>query len=204
MEQAGPECHHCPGGIGLEHVLIDDEYFWVVCDIHPIVEGHILIITKEHISCMGALDDIRFARYKELYTRVLSFLNMTYGKAGIFEHGTAGQTVFHAHTSLFPFSGSISDVIPERNSVHAIPELDSIRTEYDTNHKYLYVALDGDKWMIDTRISHPGLFRERFPILLGTVERGDWKRARGNSRIMATFRKDILELKRKWKSSVRY
>ena len=104
------------GGIGLTHPLFADDSFLIVCDVHPLIEGHILIIPKKHISCMGALDKLQFELYEKIYDKVNRFIRKKYGAVGAFEHGITGQTVFHAHTHVLPFARSIDEVIPEKKT----------------------------------------------------------------------------------------
>lgn len=174
----------------------------VVCDVHPLVEGHILIIPKEHISCMGALPDASFSEYKRLYEKLSNFLKKTYGQVAAFEHGITGQTVFHAHTHFLPFNKSIHSVVPEKDRIRKISTLDEIKTEFNKNHKYLYIAINNEKRFVDTEIGYPRIFRDRFAKALGAEERGDWKKARNNSELMQIFERDIQKLKSKWELSL--
>lgn len=195
-------CPHCLGGLGLKHPLFSDnsdKQFLVLCDVHPLTEGHILIIPKKHIPCMGVLSEDAFERYKKLYEKVLNFLNETYGRTAIFEHGVTGQTVFHAHTHFLPFDGYINEIVPEKSSIRTVSTLEDIRTEFNKNHKYLYLAINNDKFLIDTKIGRPRFFRDRFAKALGAEERGNWKEARNSSELMKAFERDIKKLKGKWK-----
>jgi diadenosine tetraphosphate (Ap4A) HIT family hydrolase len=121
------QCPHCEGGFGLQYPLHANDNFWIVCDSHPIVEGHTLIIPKNHISCTGALSYELFNEYRSLYKKVLNFLNETYGNAVIFEHGVVGQTVSHAHVHFLPFDKSIEDIVNEKNLLKPIDNLEEIR-----------------------------------------------------------------------------
>ena len=109
-----PGCEHCPGGLGLEHPIFDDEDFWIVCDCHPLVGGHILIIPKRHISCMGSLSNSIFRKFEKYYQLVKDFVERNYGNVVIFEHGITGQTVFHAHVHFFPCKCRIDEIVPEK------------------------------------------------------------------------------------------
>ncbi len=199
MQKNKKGCPHCEGGFGLKYTLYSDEYFWIVCDAHPLIEGHILIIPKEHISCMGALSEIQFTRLKELYKKVLTFLSKNYGKVVIFEHGITGQTVFHAHMHFLPFNKSVDELVPEKNLIKKILTLDEIKTEFSKNNKYLFIAVNNYKWLIDTKIGYPRFFRDRISKLLGTEERNDWKKASNNDKLIKDFENDIQQLQNKWK-----
>lgn len=192
------KCPHCTGGIGLQQPLYQDDRFWIVCDIHPLTEGHILIIPKEHISCIGVLNDKDFNNYKKLHSKVLDFINKEYGDAGIFEHGIVGQTVFHTHAHFLPFWRTEKEIVPERNSMRAISKLDSIKDEFKKQGKYLFIGLNKKKWLVKTNIGYPRIFRDRFANLLNATERSNWKMARNNQKLMKNFAKDIQHLEKKW------
>ena len=202
MNKNPKKCVLCFGGLALDskYALFDDELFWVVCDGNPLIEGHILIIPKEHISCMGALNETSFEKYKKLYEKVLNFLNKSYGQVGVFEHGISGQTVFHAHTHFLPFDKSITEVVPEKETIHEISTLDEIRNEFNEKQKYLYVSVNDKKWVVDTDLGFPRFFRDRFAKVLGVEERSNWKKAREDHSLENTFDKEIKNLKNKWHS----
>jgi diadenosine tetraphosphate (Ap4A) HIT family hydrolase len=189
-------CEHCPSGIGLRYPLFENDKFWVVCDVHPLIKGHILIVTKRHLSCMAALSDEDFSEYEKIYQRVKEFLKANYGEVAVFEHGISGQTVAHAHTHFFPFSKDT--VIKDKNSLREIDDVKSVRSEFKNKGKYIYLEHNGKKWLVDTSISYPGFFREIFAELLGVKERSDWKSAHENEELMQAFKKEIEELARKW------
>lgn len=162
-----------------------------------------LIITKGHITCMGALDGDSFIRFRELYEGVSAFLNRAYGKIAAFEHGASGQTVPHAHMHLLPFNKSIREIVPEGESVREISSMDEIRAEFNRAGKYLYLAISDRKWLVGKGLETPGFFRQRFAGALGVKERGSWERARGSPLLMKAFRSDIRRLKDKWAAQER-
>jgi diadenosine tetraphosphate (Ap4A) HIT family hydrolase len=191
-------CPHCPGGFGLKHPLFQDDDFWVVADVHPLVEGHILIIPNEHISCMAELPEKAFARYKELYKNVLEFETKTFGSTAVFEHGITGQTVFHAHVHFLPFIGRVSDILPDNNAIKEIKNLDAVKSEFAKKGKYLFTEIEGRKCLVDTSIGYPRFFRERFAEALNAGKRANWKEARDSPELMKLFERDIKVLESKW------
>lgn len=192
-------CAHCPGGFGLKYPLFKDKNFWIVCDAHPLTRGHILIIPREHISCMGALSKQLFSRFAELYKQVKIFINEYYGQLAVFEHGVTGQTVFHAHIHFLPFENTIDSIIPEADLLKEINSVDRLKTEFEQCGKYLYTETGNRKWLTDTSLGHPRFFRERFGKILGAEKRANWKTARNIKGLMKVFKKDILDLEEKWK-----
>jgi len=198
MKQNKQACLHCPGGYALKNYLFVDDDFWIVCDVHPLIEGHIEVIPKKHISCMGALDDAAFDRYKELYKKVTDFLAKTYGDFGVFEHGITGQTVFHAHVHFLPFNKTVDDVVPEKELIKTISNLDELRHALKKDGKYLFFSIGDNKFLVDTKIGQPRFFRDRFADALGAGERGNWKETEKNEELMKTFDDEVKSLKNKW------
>ncbi|MFH1591136.1 MAG: HIT family protein [archaeon] len=195
---ASQDCAHCAGGMGLTKPLYSDDDFLIVCDVHPLTEGHILIIPKEHIACMGALDDQQFEQYTKVYEKICRFIKEEYGSFGAFEHGITGQTVFHAHTHVLPFAHNIDEVIPEKEKRIEIQDLKTVREEYWTEGKYLFLELDDKRWSVDPEIGFPRFFRDRFAQALGVPERGDWKNASDDDALMRAFSHDTSALKQRW------
>lgn len=192
------KCARCPGGFGLKYQLYNDDLFWIVCDAHPLARGHILVIPKEHIAAMGALADDVFARYVELYKKVKLFLEDCYGPVGIFEHGVAGQTVFHAYVHFLPFVGDTEKIITDKTALRQITRLEDVRTEFIKKGKYLFFENKNQMWLVDAKLGYPRFFRDIFAGLLNAKERADWKKAEDSEGLMKEFQKDILVLTKKW------
>jgi diadenosine tetraphosphate (Ap4A) HIT family hydrolase len=192
------QCAHCPGGLGLKYPLYQNDLFWIVCDAHPLIEGHILIIPQEHVSCMGALADAEFNEYKRLYEKVKHFINQTYGSVGIFEHGIAGQTVFHAHAHFLPFDQNTADIIIDRNFLTPIIDLEAIKKEYTDKQQYLFFENKNQMCLVNMKLSQPRFFRDIFAKLLKAEERANWKKTEKDEKLLAEFQVDLKKLKEKW------
>lgn len=197
-----PNCPHCDeASLALQHPLLVTDNFYVVCDIHPLTEGHILIIPKKHISCVGAFSPALFSEFTQLYSKFSQFILKSYGSVSTFEHGVIGQTVFHAHVHIMPFKGSFEAVVPEGKdkikSVHNISELPEIFRE---DGKYLFFSIDDQMWVVDTSLGMPRFFRDRFAKVLGAPERGNWKSMHVDARLMEIAGREIEHVQTKWKT----
>lgn len=115
----------CPFCVINNYVLEDEEVF-AIYDKYPVTKGHLLIITKRHIT---SFFDTTLKEKKEIYKMLESlkiFLIDKYDpdgfNIGINEGKAAGQTVEHLHIHLIPRyrgdvenpQGGIRGVIPER------------------------------------------------------------------------------------------
>ncbi|MFZ5845012.1 MAG: HIT domain-containing protein [Patescibacteria group bacterium] len=194
------DCPHCDlQSFALEHPLFTTENFLVVCDVHPLVEGHLLIIPRKHISCVGEYSEAMFLEFKDLYSQFSYFVKDAYGAVSSFEHGIAGQTVFHAHTHILPYAGDLLSIIPEgKEKTRAIKDISELRDIYRNEGEYLFFSIDNNYWLVDTNLAVPRFFRGRFARALGVPERGNWKEVRQNKQLMARISAEITNLEEKW------
>src|SRR3989338_4786678 len=100
-------CPHCEvNGWAFKYLLTQTPLFNVVCDVHPLREGHLLIIPKRHVRCAAEYTAQEWEGFKRLYEDLCQWLYTHYGFVATFEHGIIGQTVFHSHIHLLPFAGA--------------------------------------------------------------------------------------------------
>jgi len=196
-------CPHCdPKSQALKNVIEETQHFRVVCDRYPICEGHLLIIPKKHLSCVGEYEEALFLEFSKLYNNYQQAIKGIYGKVSTFEHGKIGQTVFHSHAHILPFSGEASKIVPEgRESIKLIFNLKELKEVYDRTGGYLFFSIEDKAWLADAALAEPGFFRDRFAQALGRPERGNWKQMSENKTIMAKAEKEIENFKLKIKKS---
>jgi diadenosine tetraphosphate (Ap4A) HIT family hydrolase len=97
-----PDCAFCDPS-SLSHILTETDHFRIVADYAPLVEGHTLIIPRNHYLCYGAVPVELEPELVSIKRRVARFFRARYRPAVFFEHGVFRQTVFHAHLHAFPF-----------------------------------------------------------------------------------------------------
>lgn len=193
-------CPHCnKKSFALKNLLKETKNFWIVCDVHPLIEGHILIIPKKHLSSVGEYPVKLYQEYISLYKFFSDFIKKEYKSISTFEHGKIGQTVFHSHTHLFPYSGKPETIIPEgKKFIKSVKNLDSLKNFFDRDRKYLFFSIGKNMWLVDTKLGIPGFFRERFAIVLGNHDRGNWKKMHGDKNIMKKAKEEIKQLNKKY------
>jgi len=97
---------------GKESVIYEDNYVYITPDIAPLVCGHFLIITKEHLNSFGNADDEIF----ESLMRAKDFIKtnpLCDTEVLFFEHGaviehSAGSCIDHAHMHCIPIIPGVS------------------------------------------------------------------------------------------------
>lgn len=197
------DCPHCnPHSFALKHPLSKTRHFWVVCDVHPLIEGHILIIPKKHISCIGEYPEDLLKKFIKLYSKCWQFIKSGYGEVASFEHGIIGQTVFHSHVHLFPYKGDETTIFPEgKEKLKRINNISQLREIFLKDGRYLFFSIQNRLWLIDVSIGAPRFFRDRFAKALRSPERGDWKKMHKNRKTMAEVSQEIKNLKWRWQDS---
>src|SRR3989339_1018966 len=199
-ERINKDCPHCdPKSFALTNKLEETERFWIVCDVHLLTEGHILIVPKKHISCMGNYPNEYYKEFLEHHKKISSFILKTYGSLAVFEHGKIGQTVYHSHVHYFPYIGNEYKIIPEGEKyLIPIDSLDDLKKIYQKNGRYLYFSLNNKQWCVDVSFGASRFFRDRFAVALGRSERGNWKKMHVHKELMIQAHKEIVFLEKKW------
>lgn len=194
-------CHHCSrNSLALKYLLAEDDLFYVVCDANPLIEGHILIIPKEHIPCVGAFSDKFLERFVHWRYKVTRFLKLKYLKYAAFEHGIIGQTVFHAHVHFLPAAANLTDIVPEKEGTFQIHSLNDLSDIYLIHKKYLFLEINGKYYIVNSHLGTPGLFRHRFASFFNVPQRGDWKIIRSNQNMVRRIEREIKSLTQKWQN----
>ena len=136
-EANGTNCAFCRRS-DIAYVLKETSNFLVAADHAPLVEGHLLIIPKQHYTCYGNVPPELDAELFVLKRQVQQFLDRFYAPVVFWEHGIFRQTVFHAHLHCFPFGEAQYDSVEGLQSV-VVRSQDDIRAWYATKGHYFYM-----------------------------------------------------------------
>ncbi len=179
-------CPHCdPHSETLIDSIEETKNLRIVCDRHPLTEGHILIIPKQHLSCVGEYSEELLNEFMGAYEKVSQFIKSNYGSVSSFEHGKIGQTVFHSHVHLLPFSGTPLQIVPEGlDKLQEIASIKDLQSLYRKDGQYLFFSIETQMWVVDASLGAPRFFRDRFAAALGRPERGNWKEMHTNNALM--------------------
>lgn len=131
------DCAFCQPS-SIHYVLKETPHFLLVADHAPLVEGHLLIIPKDHYTCYGdvpaALDEELFALKQE----VQQFFAQAYAPPVFWEHGVFKQTVFHAHLHCFPW-GRTGYRLEQALHGSVVTTQEDIRSWYREHGHYFYM-----------------------------------------------------------------
>ncbi len=197
-------CPHCDlKSYAYRYLLEETKNFSVVCDAHPIIEGHILIIPKQHLSCIGEYPEDIYNEFIDLFKKVSEFLLKQYGSVSAFEHGKLGQTIFHSHIHFIPFKGKPTDIVPEGlNKLKKINNLSELKNIFKEQGGYLFFSIGNDKWIVDKSLAVPRFFRDRFAKALKKPERGNWKKMYVGRKGHSKLELEAQETKKCWEKYV--
>ena len=131
------ECTFCRRS-EITDILKETPHFLLAADHAPLVEGHLLVIPRNHYACYGAvpaaLDQELFAIKDELR----QFYAQYYAPVVFWEHGVFRQTVFHAHLHCFPWGNLNYDLNSQVHDI-IVSQQEDIRGWYHAQGHYFYL-----------------------------------------------------------------
>lgn len=138
VEASSTGCEFCQRSNLAAYILKETPAFLIATDHAPLVEGHLLIITKQHYACYGAVPAELDAELFALKREVQQFLARYYAPVVFWEHGIFRQTVFHAHLHCFPF-GTVDYDLSQGLHDTAVHSQEDIRRWYASRGAYFYM-----------------------------------------------------------------
>jgi histidine triad (HIT) family protein len=173
--------------------LFETERLRVVPDKYPLLPGHTLIISRDHLDCFGAADDSLLTELEAVAATVGDFVRAAYGPNTLaWENGITGQTVFHAHLHVIPTTLSEFPVDPaHEGDWNRIDGWSPVVDHYRRHESYHYAALRGDRRLLIGDGPAAWDMRRQLAQLAGLrFIDGAWVRT--------TSPADVAELARRW------
>ncbi len=132
-----PNCAFCNPG-ELAFTLYETPHFLLAADHAPLVEGHLLIITKGHYACYGDVPGVLDEELLSIKEITRQFFTHFYYPSVFWEHGIFRQTVFHAHLHCFPWGNIEYDM---SGGLHGavVTSQDDVRRWYAERGQYFYL-----------------------------------------------------------------
>lgn len=177
-------------------ILIQTQEFVVVPALGPLVEGHVLIITKSHFYSMGELSKPMFDEFIALKDKVRQVLVRTYGSATAFEHGStrileAGTSVNHAHCHLLPLGFNLVGEVSNHHNGENVSDQSVLASKATKGIPYLYVENNRREARIfDAPVGLPSQYLRRLVATkLGIPSQWDWRSHPALERVTLTVAK---------------
>ncbi|WP_067488666.1 HIT family protein [Actinomadura hibisca] len=159
-ERSEPDCVLCPplrfrlnamaDLPGASAVLAAGGGLFLMPDLAPLADGHLLLVSEEHLTCAGEFDAALWTRARRWRDRVARLYETAYGSPdlALFEHGPGspqggGACIDHAHWHLLPSVTGMRAVLeafgrPGEEGSHG-----ALRARFRAGRSYLLVEEDG-------------------------------------------------------------
>ena len=176
-----PGCFMCVRQFYRE--IIETPRFYVMHNEFPLMEGHLLIVSKEHRGSTGCLTDSALVELNIIKGRVGQVLRDLYGSAAFYENGRRTCCIArnedrhitnHFHLNAVPFKGDIS---AQLRSDHAEVQAQNLFSLRGFKGVYYYFERDdGGSFFYDLsrRAPEHNTLRSLIAAQLGQPERAGW------------------------------
>jgi len=182
-----------------EGEIFNTEFHSVVFDDSPIIEGHVMIHTREHWGCAGELPPNQFEDLVRVKEVVKLLLRQLYGRVVFYEHGRVGHCSTwaggpecdHFHLHALPADITIEPVLASRFRRVDVPEYGRLPAAFESHGEYLYFEdADGKVSVFPTASeveSHA--LRTMIANAIGDPTRSNWDGMRNPNEVEACRRK---------------
>jgi len=173
-------------------VLLEDEHVRLIPDLFPVVPGHVLVVSREHVSCYGAASPDVLASLERVARLARDFVIDQYGvEPVLWENGGAGQTVFHAHLHLLPVSLQAIEEVIESEQMTEVAGWADVADLWRDRGPYHYLQFQGHRRLAEGNGEMNWEFRRRVAIASGLrYEGGRWVRP--------TTMQDVEQVSPRW------
>jgi len=128
--------------------LWESEKYRLLADEHPRCAGHVLLVTRSHLSSHMHAPAAWMPEFEAAQARVRRFLHETFGSAAFYENGGRRQEVLHAHLHGLPFRPEIPAEWLEQGHVRRIDGWLEARKECERAGFYFYLETGHDRFLI--------------------------------------------------------
>ena len=176
-------CPFCQRDKIKSDILMESENFFVKVGVGILAPGHVMVITREHLSCFAELPNHLMKEFILLKNKVTNNLKLNFAEPIIYEHGVYGQSINHAHLHFLPRKNehfdlsNIKEVLFNDLKSTSIENMQQLADIYSKEHSYFYLEIDGNNLVYHTKGKEAGkyIFRKEFARLTGLKGLEDWK-----------------------------
>lgn len=166
-----------------ERILYETGHFYVMVSLGLVVEGYLLIVSKEHIGACLHLPQRYLEEFIGLKELVKAKLIAAYGSCIFYEHGKIGTSLlgkdhhhcFHAHLHCVPVSIQLNSIIEQDipQNIETFSFGNAIKSA-EKVERYLYVEDDRCKIYIPSHKIRSQYLRFKLGEAIGAQDRWDW------------------------------
>jgi diadenosine tetraphosphate (Ap4A) HIT family hydrolase len=177
------KCLFCNYNLLKDDILWESDNFFVKVGVGIFAPGHVMIVTKKHISCFGELPKELSKEFLLLKEDIFQKVKLHFSEPVVCENGICGQSVNHAHIHFIPNKSKLYHL--EHIKEKIFPDLKSTKIEdifqiipvFEKESSYFYLEENGQKWIFHTK-SLPKkeyTFRKEFTRLTGLYGLSNWR-----------------------------
>ena len=96
------ECIFCNTELIKDDILWESKNFFAKVGVGILAPGHIMLVTKKHISCFGDLPDDLDEEFLAEKEKTFEAVKSNFSEPLVLEHGVYNQSVKHAHIHFIP------------------------------------------------------------------------------------------------------
>jgi len=170
-----------------DKIVFNSNRFFVIPSLGQLLEGWLLICSKEHVLSMSRLDHEALVELQGLIEEIRNKLNFIYPNLTVFEHGpnkpnlNSGCGIDHFHLHIVPLGDMDLFVETKKENPewvwHRIPVLSDIHKNVTDTLSYLYLELpSGEKYITLKTDFESQYFRKLISKKLGIPEKYDWRK----------------------------
>jgi diadenosine tetraphosphate (Ap4A) HIT family hydrolase len=135
-----------------DRVLADSENTMLLVDICPIVNGHVLLISKIHYLCIGAIPNRQRTEFEYILNTAIANVEKQYGKTTIVEHGSChsgndASCIEHAHLHIIPGEYDFMES-SSRFKIKEVNDMWEISSMYLVDKPYVYIKSKGKQYLV--------------------------------------------------------
>ena len=180
-------CFFCDRSQFEERIIYENDKFYIIATLGQITDGgHVLLILKRHVSCIGAMEAFEVQETSWWINKICWAITSEYKAHTIlFEHGIRGQAVQHTHLHFLPnpdttrlcLTNKIREDFPGLK-VQACQLLYNLRDRHSINKTPYILWKDVFLcWQIYWNPPVPPAYLRLITAeMLGVPERGDWRK----------------------------
>ncbi len=150
----GRECILCKKYRENENILYETKNFYVNVGYMIASEGHVMLISKKHYSCLAEIPDDLLREYKKACEKIIEILNKKYGKVFLIDYGPSSQSIKHQHTHFIPLKTKeyeIDDIIKEAviptGMQYEKGDLEDLKKVYEKEKDYIWFGVDNENYI---------------------------------------------------------
>lgn len=136
-------CIFCGRNNIKDYLLDETPNFYLIANKNPFCLGHVMIVSKDHYSCIGALPKELYGEYESFLEKTKDKVKNNFAEPIIVEQVIPGQGINHAHAHILP-SVSESHDFSKKGFGDFIPEGFKIE-EVENNLNELFKIFNEDR-----------------------------------------------------------